>query len=99
MSYALKQMDNLIDDVRDYLHLPKWRLQAISARFCYFPVKRKPSFAQLQRAKASFTILGFQRPLVKATKLGNRLLNIGKLPSRPNWEDTFSFAEFFKNCP
>ena len=99
MSYALMQMDSLIDDVRDYHHLSKWRLQAISARFCYFPVKRKPSFAQLQRAKASFTILGFQRPLVKAVKLGSRLLNIGKLPTRRNWENSFTFKEFFSIVP
>ena len=62
MSYALMQMDNLIDDVRDYHHLSKWRLQAISARFCYFPVKRNQASLNYNEQRHHLRSLVFNAP-------------------------------------
>ena len=100
MDTALYNMDNIIIETAHLGKNSDLSLMMKSIRFCYLPLKKKPSKKQLSKLKAIFVYLGFQRWLADQTIVANEMYNLNKIPTNPklrkHWRRSFSFRDYLK---
>ncbi|MBT6326290.1 MAG: hypothetical protein HOJ35_10005, partial [Bdellovibrionales bacterium] len=100
MDTALYNMDDIIIETAHLAKHSDLSLMMKSIRFCYLPLKKKPSKKQLSKLKAIFVYLGFQRWLADQTIVANEMYNLNKIPTNPKlrkrWRRSFSFRDYLK---
>lgn len=98
MGIALRNMDHLLFETKQYAKFPDWFFEVMSVPFCAIPPRHYVGKQTIKLAKAIFGYAGFQRSLADKTILLDELYGLNKIPKdeklRKIWRNNFTFAEY-----